>query len=154
MGGDPLIVDGRFASAEDKIMLQIGNNNLNNYVVEFDAIDPDPFTCGSGYSGWGYYTKLSIYVSPELYYQVTSSDLNSRGRWYALKDGSWEEIVRDDGFLACEVHVVVSVNNNSYSIHANGAQVSSLIYGNKQGAPFGLEIERNHVAIDNFEIHK
>lgn len=148
VSGSPLITRGALASS-DSVTLEIGNNLLSTYMVEFDVISTSEFC------SWSYYDFLVIGVTPTLQYRAQYTDMSSRGRWYTLEDGEWKEILRDEvGVVAnnsCVNRVRVTVNGNSYKIYANGSLTSELIYGTSTGAPFTIGTNKIPL-IDNLSI--
>jgi hypothetical protein len=148
VSGSPLISQGALASS-DTVTLEIGNNSLSTYMVEFDIISTSEFC------SWSYYDFLVIGVTPTLQYRAQYTDLSSRGRWYALENGEWKEILRDEvGVVSnnsCVNRVRVTVNGNSYKIYANGSLTSELIYGSSAGAPFTIGTNKIPL-IDNLSI--
>ena len=85
VSGNYLINNGMLAGA-DKVTLEIGNNTLSSYLVEFEVINSPE------YCSWGYNHYLVIGVTPTLQYRAAYSDYYSRGWWYALQNGEWKEI--------------------------------------------------------------
>lgn len=148
VSGSPLINQGALASS-DSVTLEIGNNSLRTYMVEFDVISTSEFC------SWSYYDFLVIGVTPTLQYRAQYTDMSSRGRWYALENGEWKEIIRDEvGVVSnnsCVNRVRVTVNGNSYKIYANGSLISELIYGTNTGAPFTIGTNKNPL-IDSLSI--
>ncbi len=148
ISGSPLITQGALASS-DSVTLEIGNNSLRTYMVEFDVISTSEFC------SWSYYDFLVIGVTPTLQYRAQFTDAYSRGRWYSLENGEWKEILRDEiGVVAnqsCVNHVRVTVNGNSYKIYANGSLTSELVYGSSAGAPFTIGTNKIPL-IDNLSI--
>lgn len=149
VSGSPLITQGALASS-DSVTLEIGNNSLRTYIVEFDVISTSEFC------SWSYYDFLVIGVTPTLQYRAQFTDTYSRGRWYSLENGEWKEILRDEiGVVAnqsCVNRVRVTVNGNSYKIYANGSLTSELIYGTSTGAPFTIGTNKIPL-IDNLSIN-
>jgi hypothetical protein len=151
ISGNYLVSSGRLAGS-DMVKLEIGNNSLSTYMVEFDIFSPTDFC------GWSYEDYLIIGVTPTLQYRAAFTDEYSRGRWYALQDGEWKEILRDDIGLStgmnrsdCSSNVRVLVNGNSYKIYSNGSLVIELIYGTSTGAPFMIGTNKLP-QIDNLRI--
>lgn len=151
ISGNYLVSGGRLAGS-DMVKLEIGNDSLNTYLVEFDIFSPTEFC------GWAYEDYLIIGVTPTLQYRAAFTDEYSRGRWYALQDGEWKEILRDDIGLStgmnrseCSSNVRVLVNGNSYKIYSNGSLVTELIYGTSTGAPFMIGTNKLP-QIDNLRI--
>jgi len=151
VSGNYLISNGRLAGS-DVIKLEIGNDSLRTYMVEFDVFS------GPSYCGWAYDNYLIIGVTPSLQYRAAFTDEYSRGRWYALQDGEWKEILRDDIGLStglnrsdCSSNVRVLVNGNAYKIYSNGSLVTELIYGSSTGAPFMIGTNKLPL-VDNLRI--
>jgi hypothetical protein len=148
ISGNYLITSGTLAGA-DTVTLEIGNNSLGTYLVEFDIISTNEFC------SWSYYDTLTIGVTPTLQYRAMYTDMYSRGTWYALKDGQWQELIRDEiGVVSnnsCKNRVRVTVNGNSYKIYANGGLITEIVYGNSTGASFMIGTTKTP-QIDNLVI--
>ena len=132
--GQPLILNGWLGAPLDGVTLEIGDNSLGDYAVEFDYdISLD-----------GYDITFANSVLLEVSRGVLYWKGNAGGDWTTLYYGHREGI-GTDGTLR------IVKTGNSYQTFLNGLPHSSITYGLAGQGPLRIFIDYNEF-IDNFSI--
>ena len=141
LNGQPVITEGKLQSAGDDLVIEIGNNSLNNYVTEFDC-------CGKA-------GRVTVTFGNLLRFWFNDCGVAcGYGGWEGFADGKWEQLSRFDiNDTPGRFRIVLA--GNTCQLYAKGGLVSEISYGTTLSGPLNISIKKSigwSSAIDNFEI--
>lgn len=148
MGKDnPLLINGMLTAKNRKeVSLEIGDNSLDKYTLEFDVF-------------YDYHEASSItfLVNATLKIQISPLLFNpTRLYWYEFVDNSWQMVDKQDTNLLQNKSErwKITRDEDYYEILKNGEIINTFQYGSKEGSPLLIQIKSNEIKIDNFSINK
>jgi hypothetical protein len=137
VNGDYALGGGRLRPAGSDVTMQIGNERLTDYTVEFDTGDD-----------W-----FLAYFSPEFRYRESHPGLH-RCDYEQQVRGEWHSVLSADNCIGFNVggRFKFAVKGNSITLYKDGTYVSDVNYpGFKQHGPFQLYLHDGEW-IDNFSL--
>ena len=141
LNGQPTIIEGKLQTAGDNLVIEIGNNSLNNYVAEFDC-------CGK--SG-----RVTVTFGNLLRFWFKDCGVAcGYGGWESFSDGKWGQLSRFDiGDTPGRFRIIVE--GNTCQLYAKSGLVSEVSVGTSLSGPLNISLEKIigwSPAIGNLEI--
>ena len=153
VSGNPLIINGRLSAADKKdIYIEIGNNQLKDYTVNFQVFGKDVWDWG------GYFSDLEITFNPTLKVNIDTTDGGIiRAFWYGFDGNEWAQL-QDSSYQGIDNEDAIQIiaSGNSYSLYVNGQVFSSVVYGSQgsMGSPLKIHLYGDNILLDNFSIRE
>jgi len=133
--GTPFFKNGQLGAVDEYVIIEIGDDYLQNFVLELD------------YSDVSYRQGLKITFS-DIYYWMDNDDLS----WYVYEEKEWKRFYTD-GYSpgSVEGHLKIIVTGNNYSILRNSEPFIEIRQGDPHSGPIRIKVYEG-AYIDNVMI--
>ena len=141
----PLLINGMLTAKNRKeVSLEIGDNSLDKYILEFDVFY-DYHEASS--ISFVVNTTLKMWISPWLFNPT-------RLYWYEFADNDWQLVDKQNTNLLKNKSErwKITREKDYYEVFRNGEIINTFQYGSKDGSPLLIQIQSNEIFIDNFSI--
>lgn len=138
ISGDPIITNGRLGTATEEVTLELGDDSLCDYALEFDY--------------FGYPDDVIFAFARDFRYVMHYSGAGYE-QWQVFRNNKWSRIAEGPG-VGEKGHMQIMKIGSTYSLSINGKAYFDVTYGNPVCNPLQLTISDDDDFLDNLSISK